>query len=180
MRVGYFADNPPYAYANARGDLVGFDIEMAHDLAADLGVRLELVAVPRDVLQAPADVAPWDLLMAGVAVTPDRASHLLFSASYLDETLAFLVPDHRRAEFSTWDGVRALGAVRIGVPPVSSLEARLRSEAPRAVVLPFDRLDQIFAAPGIDAEAFLVSAERGSIWTLLHPDTPSWCRGLAP
>jgi Na+/H+-dicarboxylate symporter len=170
VRVGYFADNPPYAYVNTDGQLVGFDIEMAHHLADDLGVDLELIAESRAIVQAAAESAPWDVLMAGVAVTPDRASRLLFSASYLDETLAFLVPDHRREEFSTWEAVRALGPVRIGVPPVSSLAEKLRSEAPRATTVAFDSLEQIFGDPGVGADAFLVSAERGSIWTLLHPD----------
>jgi ABC-type amino acid transport substrate-binding protein len=170
VRVGFFADNPPYAYVNARAELVGFDIEMAYQLATDLGVRLELVAVTREVLQAPADAAVWDLLMAGVAVTPDRASHLLFSASYLDETLAFLVLDHRRADFSTWAAVRALGPIRVGVPPVSSVETKLRSEAPQADVVSFTNMEQIFTAPRLEADAFVTSAERGSIWTLLHPE----------
>ena len=31
--------------------------------------------------------------MSGVAVTTDRAQTLLYSDSYLDETLAFVVPD---------------------------------------------------------------------------------------
>jgi len=170
VRVGYFADNPPYAYVNTRGALVGFDIEMAYDLAEDLGVGLELVAVPREVLQAPADASGWDLLMAGVVVTPQRASNLLFSSSYVDETMAFLVLDHRRAEFSTWASVRALGPIRVGVPPVSSVEARLRSEAPQATIVPFTTVEQIFTSPRVEADAFLTSAERGSIWTLLHPD----------
>jgi ABC-type amino acid transport substrate-binding protein len=169
VRVGYFTDNPPYAYVNAAGDLVGLDIEMAHHLAEDLGVGLELAAVSRSVLETSAAQQPWDLLMAGVVVTPDRASRLLFSASYLDETLAFLVPDYRREQFATWEAVRALGPVRIGVPPVSSLAAKLRAEAPQATVVTFDSMDQIFGASSIRADAFLVSAERGSIWTLLHP-----------
>jgi hypothetical protein len=86
LRVGYFADNPPYAYVNGRGELVGFDVEMAHQLATDLGVRLELVPLPRDVLQGLLDSLRCDILMAGIAVTPDRAANLLLSASYLDET----------------------------------------------------------------------------------------------
>jgi ABC-type amino acid transport substrate-binding protein len=105
-----------------------------------------------------------------VVVTPQRASNLLFSSSYLDETMAFLVLDHRRAEFSTWASVRGLGPIRVGVPPVSSVEARLRSEAPQATIVPFTTVEQIFTSPRIEADAFLTSAERGSIWTLLHPD----------
>ena len=43
LRVGYFADSLPYAFTNDAGDLVGFDVDMALQLARDLGVQLELV-----------------------------------------------------------------------------------------------------------------------------------------
>jgi Na+/H+-dicarboxylate symporter len=43
VRVGYNPDRLPFAFFNARGDLVGFDVELATLLAEDLGVGLELV-----------------------------------------------------------------------------------------------------------------------------------------
>lgn len=170
LRVGYFANNPPYAYVNGRGELVGFDVEMAHQLATDLGVRLELVPLPRDVLQGSLDSLRCDILMAGIAVTPDRAANLLLSASYLDETLAVLVPDHRREAFSSWESIRSMGPVRIGVPPAPYLEIKLRDQVPQARTVRFNELDEVFSSSGIKAEAFMTTAERGSIWTLLHPE----------
>ena len=169
LRVGYFVDNPPYAYVNRRGELVGFDIEMAHQLATDLGVRLELVPLPRDVLTSSLDDRRCDVLMAGIAVTPDRAAHLLLSDSYLDETLALLVPDHRREAFSSWERIRSMGPVRIGVPPAPYLEIKLRTQVPDARAVRFNEIDELFAGGGIDVQAIMTTAERGSIWTLLHP-----------
>src|SRR5262249_49932662 len=46
VRVGYVEGQVPYSFVNARGELVGFDVEMAYALAADLGVALELAPVP--------------------------------------------------------------------------------------------------------------------------------------
>ena len=48
--LGYTPDNLPFAFRNGRGELVGFDIEMAHRLAADLEVDLELVPVDSEKL----------------------------------------------------------------------------------------------------------------------------------
>ena len=45
LRVGYFPTALPYSYFNASGDLVGFDVEMAHKLATELNLRLEFVPV---------------------------------------------------------------------------------------------------------------------------------------
>lgn len=171
VRVGYFADNPPYAFTNARGEVVGLDIEMAYQLASDLGVQLELVPLSRAVLEGPLDATRCDILMAGIAVTPERAANMLFSASYLDETLALLVPDHRREAFASWGSIRSMGAVRIGVPPAAYLENRLRAQVPEAQLVRYNGLDDIFGtAQRVDAEAYLATAERGSIWTLLHPE----------
>ena len=50
LRVGYFEDSLPYAFFNRRGELVGFDVEMALQLARDLGVTAELVPVEPTVL----------------------------------------------------------------------------------------------------------------------------------
>ena len=73
LRVGYLPDNMPFAYFNASGELVGFDIEMAHTLARDLGVQLEFVPIERSRMVEQVNAGYCDLIMSGVAVTPDRA-----------------------------------------------------------------------------------------------------------
>ena len=52
VRVGFLVDSLPFAYRNNAGEAVGFDIEMAHQLAADLEVGLELVRVEREQITA--------------------------------------------------------------------------------------------------------------------------------
>jgi Na+/H+-dicarboxylate symporter len=100
LHVGYFEDSLPYAFFNRRGELVGFDVEMALQLARDLGVRAELAPVDRTVLSTGLDSSICDLVMSGVAVTADRPLHVRLSASYLDETVAFVVPDSLVSAFS--------------------------------------------------------------------------------
>ena len=48
LTVGYLPDSLPYAFFNAADDLVGLDVELAHRLAAELGVRLEFVPLDRE------------------------------------------------------------------------------------------------------------------------------------
>ena len=47
IRIGYNEDKLPFAYFNNRGNLVGLDINMAHQLARDLGVSIEFVRFDR-------------------------------------------------------------------------------------------------------------------------------------
>jgi Na+/H+-dicarboxylate symporter/ABC-type amino acid transport substrate-binding protein len=171
VRVGYLEDALPFAFTNARGELVGFDVEMAHELAGVLGVGLELVTLSRDRLVEHVERGDCDLVMSGVAVTPDRARSLVFSESYLDETLALLVFDHRRHEFQSWDALRRGGPLRIAVPSrVAYYEEKIHERLPQAVF--FNRGGSVADLLGPQADAFdaaLVTAERGSAWTLLYP-----------
>jgi ABC-type amino acid transport substrate-binding protein len=170
LRVGYFDDSLPYAFSNAAGELVGFDVEMAAQLAGDLGVGLELVRLDRGVLEHNVDPSSCDLVMSGAVVTADRALHVRFSTAYLDETLAFVVADHRRAAFATWDEVRALGPLRIGAPSPSYYVRWVRAQLPSATIVTFDGAAPLFTPVTPPLDALVLTAERGSAYTLLHPE----------
>ncbi len=173
LRVGYFEGAVPYSFVNDRGELVGFDIEMAYHLAAELGVALELVPVARahvaDILEA--DLC--DVVMAGIPVTPDLAARMDFSAPYLDETLAFIVPDHRRADFSSANWIRKTPGLRVVVPDLPYLQLLVHREFPGVTTIPspLDKtgLTDFFEGRGEPVDALVLTAERGSFRTLLRP-----------
>ena len=168
LRVGYFDESLPYVFFNVRGELVGFDAEMAIQLAWDLGVTAEFVPVNRTILDEGLDPAFCDIVMSGAVITAERAARVQFSASYLDETVAFLVPDHLMTAFSDWSSIRAMGHLRLGVPRPPYFIRKIRDELDNVEIVPFDRLDDILARdPPVDA--VVTAAERGSAYTLLHP-----------
>ena len=171
LRIGFVPDQYPYTHFNRRGELVGFDVEMAYALARELGVAAELAPVERARLVETLEAGRVDVVMAGIAVTTRRASQMAFSAPYLDETLALLVPDHRRADFSEAAWVRGQQGLRLGVPDLPNLEEVVAREFPRAriVPLPLDQAGSLFAGGGEPMDAVVLTAERGSFLTLLHP-----------
>ena len=107
--------------------------------------------------------------MSGVAITADRAARTQFTTPYLDETLAFIVPDHRIADFSEWSQIRAMGPLRLGVPVVTSLVEKVREQLPEAVLVPVDRHGRHLHARNPPLDAAIATAERGSAYTILHP-----------
>jgi Na+/H+-dicarboxylate symporter/ABC-type amino acid transport substrate-binding protein len=170
LRVGYFDDSLPYAFTNSTGELVGFDVEMAYQLARDLGVGLELAPVTRSLFIDGLDPSKCDLVMSGAVVTADRTLRVRYSTPYLDETLAFIVPDYRRAEFASWDDIVSAGALRIGVPGASYYLETIRARLPKAQLSVFDDVEGMFTKSTAPLDAFLLTAERGSAYTLLHPE----------
>ena len=168
LRVCVLPNRVPYAYSNAQGRLTGLDVEMAHRLGRDLRVRLEFVQVALDQLPNVLQKGACDLAMSGIPVTPIRASSMLFSEPYLDETLGCVVRDHLRERFSTWAAIRALGPMRVGAPNVPYYLQEVRDRAPAL------RIESVAVGDTVEEfakyDAFLMPAERGSVYTLLHPE----------
>ena len=63
----------PFVFRNGRGDLVGFDIELAHLLARDLGVKVEFAEWPSGELVRAVTAGRCDMGIGGTPVTPTLA-----------------------------------------------------------------------------------------------------------
>ena len=168
LRVGYLPDALPYAFFNQSGDLVGFDVELRARWR-EMGVTLAFVAVDRERLAEQLAEGYCDLVMSGVAVTTNEAREVLFSDSYLDETIALVVPDDQREKYESWDAIRDLGPLTIAVPDVPYYVSKLRELLPRADLQVHGSLEPLFAAGALHADALALPAERGSAWTLIYP-----------
>jgi Na+/H+-dicarboxylate symporter/ABC-type amino acid transport substrate-binding protein len=172
LRVGVFADRLPFVFIDREGHLVGFDVEMAQLLARDLGVKVEFVEmeavgpeVPRLLTTDRVDVA-----MTGFPVTAGRASQILHSEPYLDETLAFVVKDRLRENFSSWANIRELGGFSVLIPALPYFSDVVRTRAPALQLTLAASMTQIEQAlKNGTSEAVVLPAERGSVLSLLYP-----------
>jgi len=169
IRVGYRDGGLPYSYFNSAGDLVGFDVDMAHRLAREMGVELEFVPVDLDSTAPLVNSGYCDIVMTGMAVTTERAEVMTHSAPYLNETLALVVRDHDRHQFSDLEEIKRRGNFRIGVPNLPYYVEMVRTHLPKAEVIVLDDVLDYFEGRLPDVDAVLFTAERGSVWTILHP-----------
>jgi ABC-type amino acid transport substrate-binding protein len=168
LRVGFDDDSVPWAYVNARGEVVGFDAEMAHALALQLGVRLEFVQVPREGWLAALSSGVVDLIMSGTRASVRLSPHVAFSQPYAEESLAFLVEDYRRDEFASVEKLRGR-RLRIGVPPVPEWLDSIRRSLPEADVVPVASIRD-YVEKETPVDAILTSWERACAWSLLRPE----------
>jgi len=170
LRVGFDDDAVPWAFVNAKDEVVGFDAEMAHSLALQLGVRLEFVRLPRNldrILEA-LDSGVVDVIMSGTRASTRNAARVAYSQPYAEEALAFLVEDHRRDEFATIAGLRGR-RLRIGAAPVPEWLEALQRALPDAEVVPVISIRD-FVEKTTPLDAILTSWERACAWSLLHPE----------
>ena len=168
LRVCFAQPQLPFVFRNGRNDLVGFDIELAHLLARDLGVQVEFAEWPAAQLADAVSDGHCDLGVGGNPITPQLAIRALYSEPYLDETVAFVVKDHLRDRFETWSSIQQSRDLTIGVPPLPYYEQLLRARLPGVNLKRFELgADPLSDAMGFDAVA--LPAERGSVLTMLNP-----------
>jgi polar amino acid transport system substrate-binding protein len=83
LRVGV-ALFAPWAARGADGELLGFEVDVARQLAADMGVKPELLAYDVERLVPALEAGEIDLIAAGLTITPERALHVNFSEPYAE------------------------------------------------------------------------------------------------
>jgi len=81
LRIGV-ALAAPWALRDADGDLAGFEIEVARQLASDLEVKPDIRVYPWERLILALEAGEIDLIAAGLTITPERAIHVNFSQPY--------------------------------------------------------------------------------------------------
>mgnify|MGYP001829038616 FL=1 len=172
LRVGYDPDNLPFSFFNLDGALVGFDIELARRLAESLGVMAEFI--PIEWPKMPTMLADGLIdVMPGTWYRPYWFPHLRLSAPYLTGTMALAVRDDRRHEFGNIEMLHRSEGLRIGVPldtrqVIYSMQRYFGNADVDFVTLEF--WQPFFEGKHPELDAFLVPAENGSAWTLLHPE----------
>jgi ABC-type amino acid transport substrate-binding protein len=170
LRVGFVDDSLPNAYTNAGGELVGLDVDLANVLAREMGVRLEFVPVDFDSISEMLEAGRIDLMMSGFTVTPERMLSVKFSEPYMKATMSFVVRDHLRSKFSEREDVQTLRSPRIGVLDTPYYVDTLRTYLPNAEIVTIASPGDYFEGKTGDLDALFLSAERGSAWSLIHPE----------
>ena len=169
IRVGYTANRLPLAFRNDLGQAVGFDMDLVHGLAADIGVELEVFRVPRDELLEWMNDGRLDLIVGGWSITPDRALALDFSNAYLRYNLGLITSDHQRNKFASVDDINSSEKkLRLGFPIADYYRTPVQNLVPDAELVDIASPRE-FLKRETDLDAVVFSAEWGSAWTLLYP-----------
>ena len=169
IKVGYSPDSLPWVFQNSNGDLVGFDMELVHQLAADLGVGLEMIKLERGQIQQALNSGQIDLYTSGLMMDAQLAREYTISQPYADATLGVLVKDHRRQEFDSLKLIREEGGKSFAVLNSPSLRRNLKSLFPELEFSSVDSPRPFLRDEMEGIDALIMSAEAASAWTMVYP-----------
>ena len=80
--IGLEGDWQPFSFHDEQDNLIGFDVEVAQNIAEIIGVKAEIIEAPWDGLFAGEDSGIYDVVVNGVDVTPERQEKYDFTDPY--------------------------------------------------------------------------------------------------
>lgn len=90
--LGLDATFEPMGYTNENDEIVGFDIDVAEEVCARMGVELVKQPIDWDTKEQDLAVGRIDCIWNGMSVNPSRAEQMNLSAPYMKNAMVFVVP----------------------------------------------------------------------------------------
>jgi polar amino acid transport system substrate-binding protein len=164
------ADFPPFNFRDTTGELIGFNVDLARRICAEVQVPCTLQAWPWDqAVDALAD-NQGDALIAGIAMTPENGERFDFSSVYLALPGRFVGPRSAEAGF---DPLALPPGTHVAVRTGSTHALFVERYLPQAtrINLP-NEIAALEAVRDGDADLFFGDAMRASFWL---NDSPACC-----
>lgn len=169
LRVG-LSTFEPWAMRAKDGEFIGYEVDVARELAADMGVDLEIVATAWDGIIPALLAEKFDFIIGGMTVTPSRNLQVNFSIPYARSGLGLVANRDLAGDFNTLDDFNSSDvtfALRRGTQAVEFIQNRL----PNARILQFD--DEVTARQEMlngNAHAMVSDEPKPTVDARLFPD----------
>jgi len=93
ITVGAEATYPPMESIDEKGEMIGFDMDLAKEIAADLDVSVEFVNIPWDDIFTSLVEGKVDMLISSVTILPERTKDMAFSDPYFNAGQVIIVTE---------------------------------------------------------------------------------------
>ncbi|MDV4150669.1 transporter substrate-binding domain-containing protein [Clostridium sp. AL.422] len=134
--VGLSADYAPYEFhiinEDGEDEIVGFDIEIAKEIAKDMGVELEIKDMDFDSLVAGIPAGKIDLVISGMTPTDERKEVVDFSDIYYIAEHGFLVRAEDKDKYKNFEDLKGqkvgaqMGAIQADIAQQEIPEADIQ------------------------------------------------------
>jgi polar amino acid transport system substrate-binding protein len=141
--IGTSADYPPYEFhkeIDGEDQIVGFDIEIAKQVAKDLGVELEIKDMAFDGLLVALQANKVDMIFSGMTPTEERKQNADFSDIYYTATHRFIL---RSGDETSITKMEDLNGKKIGVQKGSIQEGIVQDNFDAANIKSLDKIPDL-------------------------------------
>ena len=114
MSVGY----PPFSYYNGKGQVAGFDADLAQEIAKSLGVEVKIIVSPWPTIIDRLNSNEFDAILGSMSVTEERSKRVAFSVPYYYARSQVMV-----LKGSPFKSLKEISAKTVGVIEDSTFES---------------------------------------------------------
>lgn len=175
IRIGYYKNSLPFAFINKDSLLVGYGIDLAHQLAKDLEVSIEFVPINQGFLVKEIKNDFFDIVMSDIFLSSRYAEEIELSKPYLNVSLALLTKKEN-VNFDDFTTTSKLDTFTISYFERGEIAKEFLSYFPKGGSYQINDYDDIFnrdmdsiKIDSIKIDAHLTSAERAAALTVFHP-----------
>jgi polar amino acid transport system substrate-binding protein len=126
LRVALSGVYPPFSMTNDQNEVVGFDVDIAKEIAERLGVEAEIITTAWDGIIAGLVTGRYDTIIASMSITPERQEVVDFVGPYYSAGRTIFV-----SEASDLQSVDDLDGRTLGVTLGETHEEWARDQADR-------------------------------------------------
>ncbi|MBE0336317.1 ABC transporter substrate-binding protein/permease [Paenibacillus sp. 23TSA30-6] len=140
--LGMSADFPPYEFhkvINGKDTIVGFDVDIANEIAKDLGAELVIEDMSFDSLLPALQSGRVDLVLSGMTPTDERRKSIDFSDVYYHSKQVIMVRPEDKDKYPT---MAALKGEKIGAQK-GSIQEEIAQKVPNVSVTSLDKISDL-------------------------------------
>ena len=136
LTVGLSADYAPYEFHiindEGKDEIVGFDVDIAKEIAKDMGVELEIKDMNFDTLVAGVAAGKIDLVISGMTPDEERKKSVDFSDIYYVAEHGFLVKAENKDKYKSFADLKGqkvgaqMGAIQADIAEENIPEADIQ------------------------------------------------------
>lgn len=102
LRVGLEVGYMPFEMTDKKGSIVGFDADLAKLMATEMGVEVELVNTEWDGIIPGLLTDKFDMIIAGMTITPQRNMKVNFSEPYVTIGQTIIIKDSLKGKIKSY------------------------------------------------------------------------------
>lgn len=95
--LGLDENFPPMGFKDEKGEIVGFDVDLAKEVTSRLGVKLKLQPINWDAKDQELNTGNIDAIWNGFTITEDRKKNVLFTSPYMKNRQVLIVMNGSKA-----------------------------------------------------------------------------------
>lgn len=182
VRIGFYENAGPFTFYNKDSALVGYGIDLAHQLAADLDVNIEFVPIKPGFVLDGIKSDYFDIVMSDIFLSSRYAEEVELSKPYLNVSLALLTKQDNNM-FDNFNTASKLDTFTISYIDRKEIAKEFLSYFPKGGAYPVPEINDFFTLSqhmkneidstrndSVVIDAHLTSAERAASVTIFKTD----------